>query len=477
MVHVIAPERPVRAAGAGVSFALGAKIINQPLAMPEALAGHILRAIEKETFDPSVLGNFASKFIGTRDYSNRYRVTEDGVALVPVSGMLVDRGDWLGDLGGFATSYEGLAEQFRRLAKDSAIKKVVLDIDSGGGMVAGLWDLCAEIGKLKKAKKVYAVAANFAASAAYAIGCMAHEFYVSRSGVAGSIGVIMIHQSYQRLLDAAGVDTTIIAAGEHKADGNPYTQLGHGARAEFAAEIEAVNDGFIAHVAKYRGLEADSVRALQARVYSGGRAVDAGLADGVKSVEDLLEYLREGGPSASRERQTHNRGGRAMPGQHSPAADARPDYDAIIAATVAALNYTQRQAEANTAATVAPVAAPAAQAPAAAQVPAPAAADSKSRIKAIMQCEAAKTRRGLAEHLALETDIDPAMAQSILEKTPAEAAASEGEGMGASLARAMSQPGASAQVRPEGASGASQAPSLAARVAAKYQPQTAKRRA
>ncbi|MCK9911713.1 S49 family peptidase, partial [Microbacteriaceae bacterium K1510] len=87
---------------------------------------------------------------------------------------------------------------------------------------AGMLDLVAEMGDLKKKKKVYAVAANMAASAAYAIGCTAHELYVSRQGMAGSIGVIAMHTSFARMLDQAGVDTTIIFAGDHKADGNAY---------------------------------------------------------------------------------------------------------------------------------------------------------------------------------------------------------------------------------------------------------------
>lgn len=244
-----------------LAFALGVKFKNQPLAMLPAHAVALHRAIAAGAFDvPASSSPSASKFIGTRDVASRWRVTADGIALVPVSGLLVDRGDWLGDLGGWATSYEGLAEQFRRLAKDSAIKAVVLDIDSGGGMVAGLWDACAELGKLKKAKKVYAVAANLAASAAYAIGCTAHEFYVSRAGTAGSVGVISIHQSYARALDGAGIDTTIIAAGEHKADGNPFTPLSHGARSEICREIDDTYTQFVAHVSTQRRLSDRAVR-------------------------------------------------------------------------------------------------------------------------------------------------------------------------------------------------------------------------
>lgn len=444
MAEIISPDRQQRAASPGVSYLLGAKIYNQPLAMPSALASQLKSALDSQAFDPKInLGGFASKFIGARDQTSRYRVTDDGVALVPVSGVLLDRGDWLGDLGGWATSYEGLAEQFRRLAKDAAIKTVVLDIDSGGGMVAGLWDCCAELAKLKKTKKVYAVAANMAASAAYAIGCAAHQFYVSRSGVAGSIGVVVLHQSIQRLLDAAGVDTTIITAGEHKADGNMFQQLSHGARSELAAEIDRSYDQFVAHVVKHRSIDDAAVRATQARVYSGQLAVAAGLADGVKSIEDLLEHIRAPA-SATARGQPQKKGGRALSDPNTPAAEARPDYDAVIAGVLAGLSHNRSAAAA--ASPVVPIPPAAAAAPAAA-APAAAAAktDEKARISAILGCEAAKTRGGLAHHLALETDLDAATAEAILAKAPAEAAA---EGTGSALERAMAKPGSSAGIKP-----------------------------
>lgn len=262
---------------------------NQPLAMRAADA-HLMS--DANVFDvwAQGLNPAASKFIGSRDVASRWQVTSDGIALVPISGVLLDRGYWLGDLGGVATSYEGLAEQFRRLANDRAIKAVVLDIDSVGGPVAGLWDLCAELGKLKMAKKVYAVAANRAISAAYAVGCMADQFYVSRSGTAGSIGVIAIHHSHARALEGAGIDTTIIASGEHKADGNPFTQLSDGARAEICKKVEDSYAQFVAHVASHRRISERAVRDLESRCFSGEEAVRAGLADGVKCVTEAVEH-------------------------------------------------------------------------------------------------------------------------------------------------------------------------------------------
>lgn len=296
---IIDPQTRNLPAGPSLSFALGARLLGVPLYMQRGSADLLARAIQAREFDPHPGGAVtASRFIGTADGRSKIRVT-DGIALVPVQGVLVDRGAWLGDLNGIATSYEGLTEQFNRLADDAAIRAVVLDIDSPGGMVAGVYDLCAQLEKLTKAKPVFALAANMAASAAYLIACVAKEVYVTRTGEAGSIGVAMIHQSYGRMLDQMGIDTTIICEPEPKADGNPFNALTHGARADMAARIELAHGIFVDHVAKHRRMSRDAVKATQARSFSGAKAVAAGLADGVKSIHELLDHIHKTTKSGS----------------------------------------------------------------------------------------------------------------------------------------------------------------------------------
>lgn len=278
----------------GLSAALGLKLAGAPLYCTPAAGLQLQRGIEARAFD----GISASKFAGALDHRSRYRVTDDGIAIVSIQGVLVDRGAWLGDLYGLATSYEGLAEQCSRLRSADNVRAVVLDIDSPGGMVAGLFDVAAEIKKLDAVKPVFALAANMAASAAYAIAAVARKAYITRSGVAGSIGVIQIHQSMGRMLDSMGIDTTIICEPAPKANGNPYTALSHGARADIASAITGSYNRFVRHVAGHRKIRESQVRATEGRIFTGSAAVDAGLADGVLSFNELLAHLRSTLPAA-----------------------------------------------------------------------------------------------------------------------------------------------------------------------------------
>lgn len=450
MADIIAPERYGRTGGPGLSYLLGAKIKNQPLAMEAGAAQQLEAAIKEKAFDAQISGPWASKFIGTKDHRSQYRVTEDGIAIIPVSGTLFDRGEWLGDVYGWMTSYEGLAEQFRRVAKDDSIKSVVLDIDSPGGMAAGLFDLVNVLVDLKKSKKVYAIAANMAASAAYAIGCAAHELHVSRLGLAGSIGVIAMHSSFARMLDQAGVDTTIIFAGDHKANGNPYQALTHAARAEMASAIDQIYEDFVRHVAKHRPIDEADVRATQARVYTGQKAVEAKLADGVKSFEELIDHIRKGSGTSQRGK-SRSKGDRTVSDANKPDG-ARPDYDAVIAAALTTLAANAPKPQTQTpAADPAPAAAQ--QAPAAEQQ-APkvdAAAAMKDRISAILTCDDAKERQGLANHLAFNTDLDVEAAKAVLKASSVEAKPGAASQLGTALEQRMAQPGNSAGVAPDGA--------------------------
>lgn len=476
MAEIIAAERATRAAGPGLSYWLGSKCLNAPLAMESQAAARLQGALRDKAFDGQVTiglaSPLASRFVGQPAGKSGYRVTDDGIALVPISGMLLDRGEWLGDMGGWFTSYEGIAEQCRRIAKDDAISHVVLDIDSPGGMAAGVFEAAQAIIELRKKKRITAIAANAAYSAAYAIACVADDLFVTSTGGVGSVGVIRVHMSYADMLGQMGVEPTIIHAGAHKPNGNPYQPLSHNARAEAAAECDLIYDLFAAHVARERSLTTEAVRATEARCYLGEKAVAAKLADGVKSFEEVLVHVRaakkKGGrprgesASTSASKPSSKTGDPGMAG-NNPSGD-RPDYDGIIAAALS-------QIAANAARPVAATEKSAAAVPAAPAVAqGPSASDERGRIRAILGSSEAKTRGALASHIALNTDLSAEQAVAILaaapaEQAPAAAAPTQQSQLNSALHQQMAKPGNAAGVKPE-AEAQSSRPTLAARAKA-----------
>jgi signal peptide peptidase SppA len=217
-------------------------------------------------------------------------LVKDGIAVIEVIGTLVHRGSYIGSSSG-VTSYEGLGAQVKAAVLDPSIRGIALEIDSFGGEVAGAFDLADTIRAARATKPVYAFIADHAFSAGYAIASQADRIIVPRTGAVGSIGVVVMHLDMSRRLDGDGVAVSLIHAGSHKVDGNPYEPLPPEVRNDIQIEIDAVRELFIETVSLGRGsrLNADAARATEADSYRGATAVAAGLADEVSDLSSAFE--------------------------------------------------------------------------------------------------------------------------------------------------------------------------------------------
>jgi signal peptide peptidase SppA len=284
---------------------LADRVLNRPLLITPDKAAVILSVLAGRL---GVLDVEASRFVGddtARDETGTvlrdddgyprqlpYRRTASGVGIVTVTGSLVNRGAWVGARSGL-TSYEGVRHQIQSAAADPQVRSIILDLHSPGGEAVGAFETAAVVREAARSKPVTAVVNGMAASAAYAIASGAAEIVATESGVVGSIGVVLLHADYSRALEAEGIAPTLIFAGAHKVDGNPFEPLSAAVRSDLQAEVDAIYGQFLRTVASGRGgrLTADAARATEARTFIGADAVAAGLADRVGSFEDVLADL------------------------------------------------------------------------------------------------------------------------------------------------------------------------------------------
>jgi len=213
-----------------------------------------------------------------------------GVAVIPVYGTLVKRTLGLDALSGL-TSYAALAQQLDAALADPNVGAVLLDIDSGGGEASGVFELGRQIRAASAIKPVWAIANDNAFSAAYALGASAQRFYLTETGGAGSIGVIALHVDQSAKDAAEGLRYTSVTAGARKDDFSPHAALSPQAHASLQAEVDRLHGVFTGHVAAMRGIDAQVVRDTEAALFFGGQAVDAGLADGVQTLDATLAEL------------------------------------------------------------------------------------------------------------------------------------------------------------------------------------------
>lgn len=206
----------------------------------------------------------------------------DGIAVIEIAGTLVHRGAWIGQSSGL-TSYEGIAAQIDAALADPGVRGIALDIDSFGGEVAGAFDLADRIRAARTQKPIHAFVAEHALSAGYVLASQADRIFLPRTGAVGSIGVVALHTDMSGALDQKGIAVTLIHAGVHKINANPYQPLPEAVHDRMQRELEVVRVLFAETVAAGRGdrLTQAAALATEAAVFRGTDAVAAGLADEV----------------------------------------------------------------------------------------------------------------------------------------------------------------------------------------------------
>jgi capsid assembly protease len=213
-----------------------------------------------------------------------------GVAIIPITGIIVQRLGCLRPYWGMV-GCDGIRQNFLTSLHDPAVQAIMLDIDSPGGEVSGVFDLVEEIYQARGIKPIHAVLNENAFSAAYALASAADRITVPRTGGTGSIGVIAAFLDYSAMLEQAGVKITFIHYGARKTDGRPELPLSPEAQARFQADIDAVGELFVATVARNRNLSTDAVRAMQATTFLGAQGLAAGLADAIMPPDAAFRAL------------------------------------------------------------------------------------------------------------------------------------------------------------------------------------------
>lgn len=272
------------------------------------------------------IGNYEKDASGRRKL---YRQTADGTAIIEVVGSLVNRGSFLDAMSGIE-SYGRIKDQLQAAVDDPDISSIILDVDSPGGEAVGAFETGAAVKAANAKKPVVAVANGLCCSAAYAIAAGAGRIVVSQSALVGSIGVVMLHLDHSNRLHNAGVVPTLIHAGARKTDGTPYKAMTGDVSAELKAQVDAFMDLFVEGVADGRpGLTPEAIRATEARVYLGAKAVEAGLADEVGSFEGVIASFNR--PGLNR-RPRNATGARTMKNENEDKTITQEAHDAAIKA-------------------------------------------------------------------------------------------------------------------------------------------------
>jgi signal peptide peptidase SppA len=215
-----------------------------------------------------------------------------GVALIPIHGVLAHRMSAMDESSG-GMSAERIGQMVSTVAADPSIGTILYDYHTPGGAVPGIQELTAQMFALRGVKKQIAMVNDQASSAGYWLASQADEIISIPSGVAGSIGVFTAHSDLSQALAKEGINVTLISAGKHKLEGNPFEPLSDEAKAVLQARVDEAYGWFVRDVARGRKVTQAAVREGygEGRALTAKDALKAGLIDSIGTFEATVERL------------------------------------------------------------------------------------------------------------------------------------------------------------------------------------------
>lgn len=300
------------------------------------------------------------------DYWAPYNLAE-GCAIIPVHGGLINR---FNSTWGFVTGYNYIKYAINKAIEDDRVNKIVLDVNSGGGQVAGCFETSQFIREASDIKPVYAIVDSSCYSAAYALASAATEIYATPSAGVGSIGIICVHFSLQQMYKNDGIEVTTIKAGDKKDLGSSYKDLSEEDIKDLQADVDVLYGEFVKLVSENRGLSSDDIIKTQASCYTSTQALELGLIDAVMTVEQAFEKLTLEDNNMSKQNDGNTIESEVKPESNSASVE-QVDSEMFKSAE-------------------------------------------RGRIQAILGDQAASQNRALAEHLAFSTDMTAEAAVAVL---------------------------------------------------------------
>ena len=202
------------------------------------------------------------------------------VAKIDISGVILDRQSRLAALSDAATNPN--------------VRALIVQIDSPGGTVVAGEALYLAVREVAEAKPVIAVIGSVGASAGYLVAIAADHILARESSITGSIGVLIQTTDITELLQNLGISAEAIKSTPLKATPSPLEPITPAARAATQAVVDDIYRWFVDLVADRRNLSPiDALQLADGRIFTGRQAVANTLIDGIGSIDEARDWLRD----------------------------------------------------------------------------------------------------------------------------------------------------------------------------------------
>lgn len=195
-------------------------------------------------------------------------------------------------LNGMITGSRPTLDLLKQVGENSAVRGVIISIDSPGGTVAGSEDVYNAIRAVSAKKPTVAVINTLGASGAYIAAMGAERILARQTSLVGSIGVIMQFPNFVGLMDRVGVKMDEIKSSPLKASPNPFEPASPAAKEAMAAVVGDSYAWFRGLVETRRKLDGPGLNNVaDGRIFTGRQALQLRLIDQTGDEKDAVTWM------------------------------------------------------------------------------------------------------------------------------------------------------------------------------------------
>lgn len=223
-------------------------------------------------------------------------VIDGSVAIVPVEGFLCKYASMVNGISQpQGMTSDEICRAVEGAAKARGVTRVVLQVDSPGGTVAGVDDVVECIHAVRDSgMPVIGYAHDLGASCAYRILAACQSIYANSLATVGSIGIMRVVRDTSAWTKESGVRMHVLRSGPRKAIGTPGIEITPDDLAVMQSEIDAMARVFISGIADDREWNDQQVaRNCDGGVFNAVEGVQHGLVDRVIGFRDLIATLNQ----------------------------------------------------------------------------------------------------------------------------------------------------------------------------------------
>jgi protease-4 len=275
------PEKLKAAKGSVAQFAVNEKMIDGVKTRDELrqlMLGLGVKDKETKSFKQVSFNDYLSSLPKPLPFG-------PAIGVIVASGEIGEGNAPAGAIGGMSTS-----NLIRKAREDEHIKAIVVRVDSPGGSAFGSELIRNELELTKKAGKPVVISmGNVAASGGYWISMSSDEVIADAATVTGSIGVIAIFPTAEKVMDKIGVHTAGTPTTWLGDSFNPLRPLNPKFGEVIQMGVENTYRDFTTRAAVARKTTPEKIDAVaQGRVWTGAQAKERGLIDTLGNFQDAI---------------------------------------------------------------------------------------------------------------------------------------------------------------------------------------------